>query len=140
MSGPPAPAAAAQREWLLLQAQHEAYEWAALALKALAVVVFVWAPSGALAAAALPLLWLQEAIVKTWQARLAAHLLQLERQIAAAEDSSSSAAAGPAMQLHSRWQAGRPGGVALLRGYGLSALRPTVAFPHLPLLILLLFV
>lgn len=135
MSGPPAPAAAAQREWLLLQAQHESYEWAALALKALAVVVFVWAPSGALAVAALPLLWLQEAIVKTWQARLAAHLLQLERQIAAAEDS-----AGSAMQLHSRWQAGRPGGLALLRGYGLSALRPTVAFPHLPLLILLLFV
>lgn len=37
------------------------------------------------------------------------------------------------MQLHSDWQASRPGGAALLLEYLKSALRPTVALPY-PLL------
>ena len=76
-------------------------------------------------------LWLQEAILKTFQARLGARLLRVEALLREAD-----ARPTQAMQLHSEWLAARPSGTALMREYAGSALRPTVAFPY-PLLVLL---
>jgi len=42
-----------------------------------------------------------------------------------------------AMQLHTDWSTSRPGGTALVIGYAVSACRPTVAFPYLPMLLML---
>ncbi|HEY1089529.1 MAG TPA: hypothetical protein VGE47_00415 [Burkholderiaceae bacterium] len=115
-----------EQEWLLLQKQHEHYEFAALALKGLAVLLLAFSPLDSLLPPLLVLLWLQEAIIKTFQARLGARLLRIEQ------------GADAAMQLHSEWAASRPGGLALLAQYARSACRPTVAFPYFVLIVLAL--
>lgn len=119
---------ALQQEWLALQGQHERYEGLALAVKLSAFVVAVVVPDPALALALLALLWLQEAVLKTFQARLGERLLVVESGLRAGD--------GLPMQLHSDWLARRPRGAALLGQYLKSALRPTVALPY-PLLMLL---
>lgn len=122
-----------EREWLLLQTQHEQYEFAALALKLAAVAGLAfgarWLP------VLLLVLWLQDAILKTFQARLGARLERVERLLR------EGAGEEAAMQLHSEWAASRPRGLGLLREreYLLSACRPTVAFPYLVLLLPALF-
>jgi len=120
---------ALQQEWLALQAQHERYEALALAVKLAAFAAAALRPEHRLAVALLALLWLQEAVLKTFQARLGERLLAVEAGLRAGD--------GPAaMQLHSDWLAGRPRGAGLLAQYLKSALRPTVALPY-PLLMLL---
>lgn len=125
-------AEALQAEWLALQANHEQYERAALGVKLLAVALCALAFGARWLWVLMLVLWLQEAIFKTFQARLGARLLRVEALLLKSGD----AAPGQAMQLHSEWLASRPRGAALLREYALSALRPTVAFPY-PVLVLL---
>jgi hypothetical protein len=125
------------QEWQTLQNNHEYYEKSALLIKLTCLVL-----STASLALGLPLAWiaitiglcwLQEGIFKTFQSRLGERLLRIEAQLRQADS------AGPAMQLHSDWVATRPGTLALVIGYLASAGRPTVAFPYLPLLLLLAF-
>jgi hypothetical protein len=71
-----------------------------------------------------------EAMLRTVQGRLGQRLLKVETLIA---DGASEYAA---CQLHTEWQATRPGAVGLLMEYATSALKPTVAFPHALLLLL----
>ena len=122
-----------QQEWTTLQNNIERYEhsaqWlklAALGLTPLAGHLPLW-----LAPTLLLLLWLQETIFRTSQARLGARIVQIEQLIASAGDNDCQAS-----QLHSQWLAQRPGMLGLLLEYLRSALRPTVAFPY-PLLVLL---
>ena len=117
------------QEWLALQAQHERYEGLALTVKLVAFVAVVVVPDNTLALALLALLWLQEGVLKTFQARLGERLLVVEAGIKAGEGVA-------AMQLHSDWLARRPRGAGLLAQYVESALRPTVALPY-PLLMAL---
>jgi hypothetical protein len=79
-------------------------------------------------------LWIQDAIFKTFQARLGERLLQLERLLADGGE-----AAGRAFQLHTTWLATRKGLAGLLGEYLRSALRPTVAFPYVVLVAVALF-
>ena len=125
-----------QQEWTTLQNNIERYEhtaqWlklAALGLTPLAGHLQLW-----LAPTLLLLLWLQEAIFRTSQARLGARIVQIEQLIASAGDNDSQAC-----QLHNQWLAQRPGILGLLLEYLRSALRPTVVFPY-PLLGLLVLV
>ena len=122
---------ALHQEWLALQSQHERYEGLALGVKLLAFAALVVVPDNTLAVALLALLWLQEAVLKTFQGRLGERLLVVEAGL-------RSDGAVPAMQLHSDWQASRPRGAGLVAQYLKSALRPTVALPY-PLLMLLVF-
>ncbi|MGQ3095205.1 MAG: hypothetical protein ACT6RP_17275 [Roseateles sp.] len=116
-------------EWLALQAQHERYEALALGVKLAAFAVVVLVPDPVLALPLLALLWLQDAVLKTFQGRLGDRLLAIEPALKSGE------AAAP-MQLHSDWLACRPRGMGLIAQYLKSALRPTVALPY-PLLMLL---
>ena len=120
---------ALHHEWLALQAQHERYEALALVVKLVAFAATVLVSDNTLALALLALLWLQEAVLKTFQGRLGERLLAVEPALKAGQDA-------PAMQLHSAWLASRPRGAALLGEYLKSALRPTVALPY-PLLMVL---
>ena len=122
---------AAAPAWLALQAQFERYEHGALGLKLAAVALctlslvtasFGGALPHGLTAALLAVLWVQEGIYRTYQARLGQHLLRVEQE-----------GADAAFTLHSAWQKNRPGTLGLLAEYAVSALRPTVAFPY-PLL------
>ncbi|MFN3861712.1 MAG: hypothetical protein ACK4R2_09610 [Roseateles sp.] len=112
-------------EWLVLQGQHERYEALALAVKLAAFLACAWVADAMLALALMTLLWLQEAVLKTFQARLGERLLRIEAALRTGE--------GAAMQMHSAWLESRPGGTGLLLQYLRSALRPTVALPY-PLL------
>lgn len=128
---PPEPGAMTplHHEWLALQGQHERYEVLALAVKLAAFVALVTVPDNALAIALLALLWLQEAVLKTFQGRLGERLLAIEPALRGGPSV-------PPMQLHGDWQARRPRGLGLVAQYLKSALRPTVALPY-PLLMLL---
>ena len=117
-------------EWLALQGQHERYEALALGVKLAAFAAAVLVPDNTLAVALLALLWLQEAVLKTFQGRLGERLLVVEAALQRGDP------ADGAMQLHSRWLATRPRGAGLLLQYLRSGLRPTVALPY-PLLMLL---
>ena len=123
---------ALHQEWLALQAQHERYEALALGVKLVAFAATVLVPDNTLALAMLALLWLQEAVLKTFQGRLGDRLLVVEAGLKAGSDVA-------AMQLHSDWLAARPRGPGLIAQYLKSALRPTVALPY-PLLMLLVVV
>jgi hypothetical protein len=122
---------ALHQEWLLLQAQHEQYELWTLGIKLTAVLLAAFAPvSTLLLLALLALLWLQEAIFKTFQGRLGERLLRIEQALAVPDP------AVLPMQLSSRWLAQRPGAAGLVGEYLRAACRPTVAFPY-PLLMAL---
>jgi hypothetical protein len=123
------------QEWITLQNNHEHYERGALALK-VTTVVFAFAllavnlPALIVALVVLAL-WLQEGIYRTSQSRLGQRLQVLEGLIRSKEP-------GTPFQLHTQWQAARPGVGGLLREYVRNALRPTVAYPYVVLLLGLL--
>jgi hypothetical protein len=127
------------QEWATLQNNHEAQERNALWLKSVAVLVVcgTWMMDlvPLLGAALVLVLWLQEAILKTWQHRLAERLLVIEAMFTQGPQGLDAP-----FQLHSQWQAKRPGLSGLLAEYGRSALRPTVAYPYAVLFLLALLV
>lgn len=120
-------------EWQTLQHSHEQHERNALLIKLVCValsllgitahVPWLWLAIG------VTLLWVQEGIIKTYQTRLADRLLRVESLLRQTQPEPV------AMQLHTEWKEQRPNGAALIASYLLSACRPTVAFPYVPLLI-----
>lgn len=129
---PNTPDQALQQEWHTLQNHHEQHERNALLIKLAAVALAAASPLALpiwSAASLLLVLWLQEGILRTSQSRLGERILRIEQALRAA-------APAAACQLHSEWLAGRPGTAGLLAEYVKNALRPTVAFPYVPLLLL----
>lgn len=120
-------------EWQTLQNNHEQHERNALFIKLSSLALGLAGLAAGVAvgwiALIIVLLWVLEGIFKTYQTRLADRLLQVETLLA--QESPSM----PAMQLSAGWMARRPGGAGLIVEYALSACRPTVAFPYLPLLL-----
>ncbi|MAM88722.1 MAG: hypothetical protein CME36_15565 [unclassified Hahellaceae] len=124
-------------EWCLLQNQFDSYEKFALLLKVLNVAIVTLSLINGLASifilALLLVVWLQDAIWKTFQARIESRLLQLETSMG------GSAAAEPAVtpfQFNLEYLKGRGGTLDLMVEYGRQACRPTIAYPHLVLAIL----
>jgi len=121
------------QEWVTLQNNHEQYERASLFVKLLAILLcalgFALALHEVVTILLLLVLWLQEGIFRTSQSRLGARLLRIEQAIRNGESA--------AFQLHSEWQATRPGSFGLIAEYAASSVRPTVAYPYLPLLLLI---
>ncbi len=123
------------QEWTTLQNNHEAHERSALLIKLVAVVLsalaWVLGLDPVVLCALLLILWFQEAVLKTWQNRLAARLIGIEALF-----KRSPQGGGVPFQLHTQWLAQRPGLVGLLAEYARSAGRPTVAFPYVVLVVL----
>lgn len=121
-------------EWQTLQDNHEQYERHALLIKLSCIALCTAGLAAHLPllwiGASVLLLWLQDGIFKTYQGRLAERLMQVEAQLGQASPGL------PAMQLYTEWTAKRPGGARLIAEYAISASRPTVAFPYLPILLL----
>ncbi len=120
-------------EWVTLQNNIERYENGGLALKLIALGLTVLGlglnfPLLLISAVVL-LIWLQEGIYRTFQARLGQRIVQVEavvRQLGLTDVDTPPSA----FQLHSEWLANRPGGLGLIREYLASAVRPTVAYPY----------
>lgn len=130
-------ASALSHEWAILQHNHEQHERNSLLIKLAGVALLAASPSLALSmpagVALLLVLWLQEAIFRTFQARLGERILRIEQLLR--EGATQSAAP---CQLHSEWLASRPGLAALLAEYAKNMLRPTVAFPYAVLVLICL--
>jgi hypothetical protein len=122
-------------EWSTLQNNHEQHESNCLLIKLCSAAVFVacfaLALDAAIAVAVMLVLWVQEGITRTVQSRLGERLLRVELLLRQA-----SPQLAYACQLHTEWQAARPGFTGLLAEYAKSMLRPTVAFPHVVLTLL----
>ncbi|MFK8014732.1 MAG: hypothetical protein AB8G17_04785 [Gammaproteobacteria bacterium] len=128
-------------EWSLLQAQCDGYEKYSLLIKLVAAVLLgatLLVPSGHEVAlgAVIGVLWLQDAIWKTFQQRIETRLLQLERYLAA--ERSGGQSDGVAYQLNTEFQSQRQRG-GVVKEYLRQAVRPTVAYPYAALLVVLMF-
>jgi hypothetical protein len=122
-------------EWATLQNNYEQYEKGSLLIKLSSVVLFVSCMALALDIAAsvavMLILWVQEAIFRTSQARVGERILRVEQLLTQAAPPLARAC-----QLHTEWQAARPGAGGLLADYAKNMLRPTVAFPYVVLVLM----
>ena len=119
------------QEWTTLHQDHERYDRYGLLIKLTAVLACLislgLAMSLWLAVIFVLVLWLQEGIWRTVQARTSERLLAIEKLLADTGDQ-------PAMQFYTNWEANRPGTVGLINEYVLNAIRPTVVYPYVILL------
>ena len=76
-------------------------------------------------------LWLQDGIWKTFQSRIESRLLKIEKYIAENDEES-------VFQFNSEYLEGCLSGVPLVSEYARQSIRPTVAFPHIVLIPILL--
>jgi len=122
-------------EWYLLQNQFDSYEKHSLYIKLLSIIVLLSAEisnvMSILVVLVLIVLWLQDAIWKTFQSRIELRLLQIEKYIS--EESEESA-----FQFNSEYHSVRLSGLSLINEYVRQSIRPTVAFPHIVLILILL--
>ncbi|MEQ1601545.1 MAG: hypothetical protein ABL885_07235 [Methylophilaceae bacterium] len=125
------------QEWITLQNNYEQYEKSALLIKLAALALYfvgaVFTLNAALVCFVVLILWVQEGVFRTSQARLGLRILAVEQALKQAGKS-----ADVAFQLHSIWLAGRKGITGLLAEYAASMFKPTVAFPYAVFLLALL--
>ena len=122
-------------EWTTLQNNYEQCERNSILIRLVSAVLFVAClvlPLDAvIPIAVMVILWVQEGILRTGQSRLGDRLLRIEQMLRQA-----SPQVAYACQLHTEWQAGRPGFAGLLAEYAKSMLKPTVAFHYVILALL----
>ncbi|MEW6984404.1 hypothetical protein AAD001_17265 [Colwelliaceae bacterium 6471] len=125
-------------EWTLLQNQYDSYEKYSLVIKLVNVALFsvlvAMNSSDLLILAVVLVLWGQDAIWKTFQSRIESHLLILEKSLKKAQADTQISA----FQFNSLFIDKRPSSMGLMIEYAKQALRPTVAFPHILLIVILL--
>ena len=122
-------------EWCTLQNQYDSYEKHSLYIKLASIagllIAVVSEAIGLSVIAIVLVLWLQDAIWKTFQSRIEPRLLKVEEVIHNNLDAS-------AFQFNREYQQSRRGFAALIAEYLRQAMRPTVAFPHAALILIIL--
>mgnify|MGYP000414179459 CR=1 FL=1 len=128
-------------EWSLLQNQFDSYEKYSLLIKLANIGVLAAAyftdHLSVFTVCLLIILWLQDAIWKTFQSRIDSRLLQLESYLS--NEHTPQHCDGVPFQFNSLYLQNRPSNVGLVKEYLSQALRPTIAFPHLLLIVILGF-
>lgn len=118
-------------EWSTLQNQFDAFEKYSLLIKLFAVavtVVFLFdIKHPEIVVVINSLLWVQDAIWKTFQSRFSIRLLAIEAQM-------SESPVHGSIRFNTSWEASRSGISALLGEYLRHLVKPTVVFPHVVLL------
>jgi hypothetical protein len=126
-------------EWSLLQNQYDSYEKYSLLIKlggiGLLSIAFFMHHLNFSILILLLILWLQDAIWKTFQARIEGRLLQLEGYLS--DDQNLDRTDGRAYQFNRLYLETRPGTIELINEYVHQAVRPTVAYPHVILILAL---
>jgi len=127
------------REWSLLQNQFDSYEKYSLIIKLSNVLIFsaafLFGQITVFFLALLLTIWLQDAIWKTFQARIDSRLQQLEKLLRdedkkKGEYRNENPCENSAFQFNTEYLKSRPSGLGLTAEYFRQALRPTIAFPH----------
>ncbi len=122
-----------QQQWSTLHNNVERSESLALVLKMLAVVVLLVGLIAGINLTIIDLLllvlWLQEGIWKTFQSRTELYLLDIEKVLLDKE-------VDIGLGFYSNWVKSRPGLKTLVLQYLSNAIRPTVAYPYVILLVI----
>jgi hypothetical protein len=130
-----------ENEWSLLQNQFDSYEKYSLLIKLTSIgllsAAYFLNSMSTFVIFLLLVLWVQDAIWKTFQSRIESRLLQLEDFLSG--DRKLDGEFDKAYQFNSQYQKNRHRGIALIGEYFGQAIRPTIAFPHVLLLLMLGF-
>jgi hypothetical protein len=123
-----------EAEWCLLQNQFESYEKHSLYIKLSSILMLflseIFSVSMTSIFLILLVLWLQDAIWKTFQSRIEPRLLKIEKNIREKTE-------GSEFQFNKEYQLVETSGLSKILEYAKQAIRPTVAFPHIVLMIIL---
>lgn len=129
-------------EWVTLQTQFDSYEKCSLGIKLVSILAccfLVFSINAAiLSCCILAILWLQDGIWKTFQSRIGQRLEVVEQAIKDNITSTENQHAELGMQFNLAWNQNRQGAIGLVREYIKQSLKPTVAYPHLALIVLVL--
>tara|TARA_R110000868_G_scaffold384781_1_gene652405 strand:- start:333 stop:767 length:435 start_codon:yes stop_codon:yes gene_type:complete len=128
-----------QQEWTTLQNQFDSYEKFSLLIKLLnislcSLLLFYW-QAELWTVLVCAILWMQDAIWKTFQERINQRLLTIEEALKQALTNNESEDVLP-FQFNQSWVLNRPATSSLVHEYISQALKPTVAYPHVLLLLL----
>ena len=123
-----------EAEWCLLQNQFESYEKHSLYIKLISILMLflseIFSVSMISIFLILLVLWLQDAIWKTFQSRIEPRLLKIEKNIREKTE-------GSEFQFNREYQLVKTSGLSKILEYSKQAIRPTLAFPHIVLMIIL---
>lgn len=125
------------QEWAILHNDHEKYERYSLLIKLSNVIIFLVSFALGLGLIVpvilMGVVWLQDGIWKTFQARMSHRILLIERYI---KEQAFGNTDEVHFQLYSDWEKSPKDTKALVTEYFKNALRPTVAYPHAVLIFL----
>lgn len=125
------------QQWQTLHNNHESYESYALIIKLVATAITLLSLTFSLTALValllVAVLWLQEGIWKTFQCRTANAIIAIEDKLALNEAEQTSESTKPYL-MYKQWQMNRPTSKALIAEYMANSLKPTVLYPYLPLM------
>ena len=128
-------------QWRTLHNNHENYESYALIIKLVATAITLFAFTFSVATFVtfliLATLWLQEGIWKTFQQRTANAIIAIENKLDIHNDEQSNESMKPYL-VYKQWQENRPNTQVLIVEYVSNSLKPTVMYPYLPLMLIVL--
>lgn len=124
-----------KNEWAILHGDIEKYERFSLIIKLFSVLISGLCAAYYVAAwfsvVLIFVLWLQDGIWKTFQKRMEARILFIEKALRTYEDENSEA-----FQFYSQWEDNRKGVIGLVKEYLSNSAKPTVAYPYVILVLL----
>jgi len=128
-------------QWQTLHNNHENYESYALIIKLVATAITLFALTFSIATIVTLLLlatiWLQEGIWKTYQQRTVNAIIEIEDKLALKEAEQTDESMQPYL-VYKQFQKNRPAVNALIAEYISNSLKPTVIYPYVPLMIVVL--
>jgi len=131
-----------QNEWITLQTQFDSYEKCSLGIKLFSILlccILVFAlDAGIWSLLIVAILWLQDGIWKTFQNRIGKHLEVVEQAIQESPHHVPDHTSQMGMQFNLAWSQSRPGAIGLVAEYIKQSLKPTVAYPHVVLAVLVI--
>ena len=131
-----------QTEWLTLQNQFDSYEKCSLAIKLFSILIcciLVFAlNAGVWSLLVVAILWLQDGIWKTFQSRIGKRLEIVEQAIQDNPHHVPELLLHMGMQFNLAWNQSRPQAIGLISEYIKQSLKPTVAYPHVLLIALVI--
>ena len=137
-----APINVLQTEWVTLQTQYDSYEKCSLGIKLFNILqscMLVFAFNiGIWSLSITAILWLQDAIWKTFQSRIGQRLEVVEHAIEVNLSSEPHPSLALGMQFNLAWNQTRPNALKLISEYLKQGLKPTVAYPHVMLMAVLI--
>lgn len=130
------------QEWKALQSSYDQYEFYSLIIKLMTVILtflsLAWSIGLSITCILITILWLQDAIWKTFQARIEVRLIKVENLIAKLSQQQNEHLGEFILpfQFNRDFAALRQGTLGLIKEYIATMLRPTVAYPYIFLNIL----